>query len=48
LPSSLREVGVRRDVLPRLADLAFEDACHRENPRTCSRDDLFALYEASY
>ncbi len=48
LPSSLREVGVPRDVLPRLADLAFEDACHRENPRPCTRDDLFALYEASY
>ncbi|MDX2054079.1 MAG: iron-containing alcohol dehydrogenase [Polyangiaceae bacterium] len=48
LPSSLREVGVPRDLLPKLADLAFEDACHRENPRPCTRDDMFALYEASY
>jgi len=37
---------VWRDAL--LADLAFQDACHQSNPRTCSRDDLRQLYEASF
>jgi len=47
LPGSLSAAGVSRDDLPRLADLAFEDACHTLNPRPCNRDDLLALYEAA-
>jgi alcohol dehydrogenase class IV len=48
LVSGLGEAGVPRDGIDRLADLAFEDACHGSNPRPCSRDDLRALYEASF
>jgi len=48
LVSGLGEAGVPRGGLDRLADLAFEDACHGSNPRPCSRDDLRALYEASF
>jgi 4-hydroxybutyrate dehydrogenase len=48
LPSTLSEVGVRRDQLEKLADLAFLDACHASNPRPCTRDDLLALYERSF
>jgi alcohol dehydrogenase class IV len=47
LPSGLSEVGIGRDKLAKLADLAFVDACHGSNPRPCTRDDLFALYERS-
>jgi 4-hydroxybutyrate dehydrogenase len=47
LPSGLRAAGVAADALPKLADKAFADACHRENPRACTRDDLLALYRAS-
>ncbi len=47
LPGSLKEVGVTESLLPKLADKAFEDACHRENPRPCTRDDLLALYRAA-
>ncbi len=48
LPTTLSAAGVKRDLLPLLADKAFEDACHQCNPRTCSRNDLFALYEAAF
>lgn len=48
LPAGLAEVGVSRDQLPKLADLAFKDACHASNPRLCTRDELFALYERSF
>ena len=48
LPGGLREAGVPREKLDVLADLAVDDACHRLNPRPCSRDDLRALYEASF
>lgn len=47
LPDGLAAAGVPVDRLERLADLAFEDPCHRENPRPCTRDDLLALYRAS-
>lgn len=47
MPRGLRAVDVSEKDLPRLADLAIEDACHTSNPRPCTRDDLLALYEAS-
>jgi alcohol dehydrogenase class IV len=47
LPESLSAAGVKREQLGPLADGALEDACHRYNPRPCSRSDLLALYEAS-
>jgi 4-hydroxybutyrate dehydrogenase len=48
LPAGLGDVSVPRSNLGKLADLAFADACHQSNPRKCSRDDLYALYEASF
>jgi 4-hydroxybutyrate dehydrogenase len=48
LPSTLSEVGVRRDQLGKLAELAFQDACHALNPRPCTAADLLALYERSF
>lgn len=48
LPSGLGAAGIPRASLPKLADLAFQDACHTLNPRPCTRDDLLALYEASF
>jgi alcohol dehydrogenase class IV len=47
LPESLRAAGVKPEQLGALADGAIEDACHRLNPRPCTRADLLALYEAS-
>jgi 4-hydroxybutyrate dehydrogenase len=47
LPGGLRAEGVTEGDLDRLADKAFEDACHLGNPRPVTRDDLRALYVAS-
>jgi alcohol dehydrogenase class IV len=48
LTAGLQKAGVLVDKLDALADLAIEDACHRSNPRSCLRDDLRRLYEASF
>jgi alcohol dehydrogenase class IV len=48
LPAGLGAAGVPWDKLGALADLAIQDACHTLNPRMCLRDDLYALYEASF
>lgn len=48
IPEGLAAAGIKEGLLERLADLAFEDGCHLENPRPCTRDDLLHLYRASY
>jgi alcohol dehydrogenase class IV len=47
LPESLAGAGVKPDQLEPLADGAIADACHRSNPRPCTRTDLLELYRAS-
>ena len=47
LPGGLEAVGLTAEQLRPLAAKAFEDACHRENPRPCTQEDLLDLYLAS-
>lgn len=47
LPSGLAAEGVTERDIPKLAAKAFEDACHRSNPRPVTEADLAALYRAS-
>lgn len=47
LPNGLTTEGVTKADIPKLADKAIEDACHRSNPRPCTRDDMVKLYELS-
>jgi alcohol dehydrogenase class IV len=47
LPNGLRSEGVKEGDIPKLAEKAFEDACHRSNPRSTTKDDLAALYRAA-
>ncbi len=47
LPEGLKEAGVDESAIDRLAELAFADSSHRANPRSCTADDLKALYQAS-
>jgi alcohol dehydrogenase class IV len=48
LPSGLGTEGVTEKDVAKLTDKAFEDACHRSNPVPVTRDDLAALYRASF
>lgn len=47
IPSSLREVGVDPAQLERLVLVAADDACHPNNPRPVSKEDLVGLFRAS-
>ena len=47
LPNGLRAEGVTEADIPKLAAKAFEDPCHRSNPRPVTESDLAKLYEAS-
>lgn len=44
IPHKLREVGVKEEHLETLADLAFADFAHPNNPKPVSRNDFRALY----
>jgi alcohol dehydrogenase class IV len=43
----LRNHGVTEALLPKIADKAFEDACHQLNPRPTTRDDLLNIARAA-
>lgn len=47
LPANLGAAGVKREQVPRLADLAFADTCHKTNPKACTRADLEGLFIAA-
>jgi alcohol dehydrogenase class IV len=47
LPAGLGAVGITADHVDALSREAIDDACHRLNPRACSREDLAELYRAS-
>ena len=47
LPGGLSAEGITKADIPKLADKAMEDACHRSNPRACTREDMVKLYELS-
>jgi len=44
IPHKLRDIGVKEEHLETLADLAFADFCHPNNPKPVTRDDFKRLY----
>ena len=44
IPPHLAEAKVEKADIPRLAELAFADACHPSNPRPCTRADFEAVF----
>lgn len=44
IPHKLREIGVKEEHIETLADLAFADFAHPNNPKPVSRDDFKMLY----
>jgi alcohol dehydrogenase class IV len=47
IPAALGPLGVNAGHLSRLVDVAEKDACHRTNPRPCSRADFERLFQAA-
>ena len=48
IPQRLHEIGVKREDIPALAVVAFNDVCTGGNPRPTSVEDIAALYETAY
>jgi alcohol dehydrogenase class IV len=47
IPDRLGVVGIRKDQIPKLVDIALADICHQTNPRPCSRQDFERLFAAA-
>ena len=47
IPAKLGILGVRREQIPRLVDVALADICHQTNPRPCSKQDFEQLFAAA-
>ena len=45
IPSHLREVDVKAEMIPTLARQAMVDQCHLTNPRPCTEQDMIDLYQ---
>ncbi|MBI1784896.1 iron-containing alcohol dehydrogenase, partial [Candidatus Sumerlaeota bacterium] len=48
IPMKLRECNIPEEALPKLAKKAFEDSCHKTNPRPCTEADLLNLYREAW
>lgn len=48
LPSKLRDLGVKEEHLEPLADLAYADFCHPNNPKPVKRNDFLTLYKKAF
>lgn len=44
----LREIGVKEEDLPQLAQSAFDDVCTGGNPRPCTYELILELYKTAY
>ena len=47
VPAKLGALGVKREQIAALADVAIADICHQTNPRACTRGDFEQLFEAA-
>lgn len=47
IPKALGEVGVKKEHLERLVDIALADGCHANNPRAVSKADFERLFRAA-
>jgi len=47
IPNRLREIGVKKEHLETLADLAFADFAHPNNPKPVKREDFRQLYSSA-
>ncbi|EHZ6872201.1 lactaldehyde reductase [Providencia rettgeri] len=48
IPEKLREIGMKLEDIPSLAQAAFDDVCTGGNPRDATLEDITELYQAIY
>lgn len=47
ITGTLSSHGVKKEQIPQLVDIAFQDICHQTNPRPCTKQDFERLFAAA-
>ncbi len=48
IPAKLSETGVKQEQLARLVQVASEDSCHQNNPRSVTREDFQRIFNDAF
>ena len=48
IPQTLKEIGVKEEDLPALADAAMADVCTGGNPRPCTKELVLEVYKTAF
>ncbi len=48
IPQTLKEIGVKEEDLPALAQSAFDDVCTGGNPRPCTVESILEVYKIAF
>ena len=48
IPQTLKEIGIMKEDLPKLAHQAINEVCTAGNPRNVTEEDILKLYEQAY
>jgi alcohol dehydrogenase class IV len=48
IPATLTKLGIPKDTIDRLVEVALRDGCHLLNPRPVSRSDFYAIFQDAF
>jgi alcohol dehydrogenase class IV len=48
IPATLTELGIAKDTIDRLVEVAMRDGCHSLNPRPVSRSDFYGIFADAF
>jgi alcohol dehydrogenase class IV len=48
IPKNLKDAGVDRKHLGKLVEVATQDACHQNNPRTVKQEDFHNIFSEAF
>ena len=48
LPTRLSEIGIKREELEIMSENALLDHCHKTNPKSCDKDDMFNILSKAF
>lgn len=48
IPQTLREIGIPKEMIPKLAEQAINDPCTPGNPRSVTTEDIINIYNNAY
>lgn len=48
IPTNLKAINLKNDLISKLSELAFQDSCHGNNPRVCTQKDFEKIFSEAF